>query len=115
MAARYRPQQARNIPEAFEQVLDLLGRRWALVILWQLGAATLTFRALRAACGNPSPSVLQRRLHELRGIGVVEHVPGHGYRLSLRGAELDTLLVRLERWSASARDPRTNISNNIKK
>jgi len=100
MTTRTRVKRSREVSRPFGETLDLLGRRWALRILWQLGSATLTFRELQAACGNPSPSVLQRRLHELRALGIVEHVPRQGYRLSLRGAELEPLMVRLERWSA---------------
>ena len=39
-------------------LLDALGRRWALRVLWELRGAALTFRALQAACGGVSPSVL---------------------------------------------------------
>jgi len=115
MVARNRSRQPREISGSFGQVLDLLGRRWALFILWELAAATMTFRELRAACGNPSPSVLQRRLHELRAMGVVEHLPGHGYRLSLLGAELDALLVRLERWSCGLPGAGDNVRINIER
>ena len=37
--------------------LDLLGRRWALRVLWELRAGGLTFRALRDASGGVSPSL----------------------------------------------------------
>ena len=47
-------------------LLDLLGRRWTLRIIWELRSTRATFRALREACGNPSPTVLNERLRELR-------------------------------------------------
>jgi DNA-binding HxlR family transcriptional regulator len=47
-------------------LLDLLGRRWALRILWELRDGPRTFRALRLACDDASPSVLNARLRELR-------------------------------------------------
>ena len=39
-------------------LLDALGRRWALRVLWELHAGDHTFRVLREACGDVSPSVL---------------------------------------------------------
>ena len=84
-------------------LLDLLGRRWSLRILWELREQTLTSRALRAACDEASPTVLQARLSELREAGLVELLPASGYRLTATGRELqDTFLplVRFaERWS----------------
>ena len=60
-------------------LLDLLGRRWALRILWELRDGPLTFRALQAACGNLSPSVLNDRLRELREAGILELREPEGY------------------------------------
>lgn len=90
---------------AMAHALDVLGRRWALRIVWELSGEALTFRRLQQACGGISPSVLQRRLHELRELGVVESVPRLGYRLSVNGQRLYPLLVRLEDWSQSAPGP----------
>src|SRR6202035_4396571 len=51
-------------------LLDLLGRRWALRILWELrDGSALTFRQLQARCGDISSSVLNDRLRELREAG----------------------------------------------
>ncbi|MCP5041032.1 MAG: helix-turn-helix transcriptional regulator, partial [bacterium] len=65
-------------------LLDLLGRRWALRILWELGEGDddqgLSFRDLQARCGGLSPSVLNTRLKELREAGLVERIDGEGYR-----------------------------------
>jgi DNA-binding HxlR family transcriptional regulator len=84
-------------------VLDLLGRRWSLRILWELRDATLTSRALRAACDEASPTVLQARLSELRQAGLVELIAGDGYRLTTMGRELQETFLPLyhfaERWS----------------
>src|ERR1700736_5830734 len=84
-------------------LLDLLGRRWSLRILWELRDATLTSRALRAACDEASPTVLQARLSELRQAGLVELIAGDGYRLTTMGRELQETFLPLyhfaERWS----------------
>jgi DNA-binding HxlR family transcriptional regulator len=84
-------------------LLDLLGRRWTLRIIWELREASLTSRALRTACDEASPTILQTRLSELRDAGLVELVPGDGYRLTALGRELEANFLPLyhfaERWS----------------
>ena len=78
--------------------LDLLGRRWALRILWELRDGPLTFRAMREACDEVSPSVLNTRLRELRDAGIVERSDA-GYALTASGRSLRRALVPLWRWS----------------
>jgi DNA-binding HxlR family transcriptional regulator len=84
-------------------LLDLLGRRWALRIVWELREGSLTSRGLRAACDEASPTVLQTRLTELREAGFIELIPGDGYRLTDLGKELQEKFLPLhhfaERWS----------------
>lgn len=79
-------------------LLDLLGRRWALRIIWELRRDTLGFRALRARCDAMSPSVLNQRLAELREAGVVELAAG-GYRLTREGRGLLSALAPLDAWA----------------
>ncbi len=77
--------------------LDLLGRRGALRIVWELREGrVLTFRALRAAAELP-PGTLNTRIAELRAAGVV--AAEDGYRLSPRGMDLITALWPLMAWS----------------
>ena len=79
-------------------LLDLLGRRTALRILWELrGNAPLTFRALQEAA-ETNPSVLNARLTELRDAQIVVHDEG-GYGLSPIGRDLLAQLVPLHVWS----------------
>jgi DNA-binding HxlR family transcriptional regulator len=89
-------------------LLDLLGRRWSLRILWELRGEPLTSRALRAVCDEASPTVLQSRLSELREAGFVELVPAGGYRLTESGRELHETFLPLhrfaERWSKRTSD-----------
>ncbi|NOJ48639.1 winged helix-turn-helix transcriptional regulator [Bradyrhizobium archetypum] len=84
-------------------LLDLLGRRWTLRIVWELRDAPLTSRALRIACDDASPTVIQARLSELREAGLVELLAGDGYRLTPLGRELMESFLPLhrfaERWS----------------
>jgi DNA-binding HxlR family transcriptional regulator len=84
-------------------LLDLLGRRWTLRIIWELRERSLTSRALRTACDEASPTVLQARLSELRKAGLVERMPASGYRLTDLGRDLLETFLPLhrfaERWS----------------
>jgi len=81
------------------KVLDFLGRRWSLRILWELRDGPLSFRALRAACDDVSPSSLNRRLAELRELGAVEAREELGYTLTQAGGELAFIMYRLYRWA----------------
>ena len=86
----------RPIMAAFE----LLSRRWTLRIVWELhqADAPLTFRGLRAACGDISSSVLTRRLAELGETAIVGH-GGDGYTLTATGTALVESLAPLNEWS----------------
>ncbi len=83
-------------------LLDLLGRRWCLRIVWELRDDALTSRALRAACDEASPTVLQARLDELREAGFIV-LGDSGYELTPLGRELLETFLPLhrfaERWS----------------
>lgn len=81
------------------RLLDLLGRRWVLRILWELRDGPLSSRALRSACDDLSPSVLQARLDDLRAAGLVVLQPGAGYALTPRARELTPLLLQLSGWA----------------
>jgi DNA-binding HxlR family transcriptional regulator len=80
-------------------LLDLLGRRTALRILWELSRAddALTFRALESAA-ETNPALLNSRLKELRASGLV-FLDTDGYRLSESGRELLKLLLPLAEWA----------------
>jgi DNA-binding HxlR family transcriptional regulator len=80
-------------------LLDLLGRRMALRVLWELSRADapLTFRTLQTAA-ETNPNVLNTRLKELRTAGLVDHDAG-GYRLSEIGASLTPLILQLHAWA----------------
>lgn len=80
-------------------LLDVLGRRWSLRILWQLREGPLTSRALRDACDGASPTVLQARLSELRQAGFVELIRSSGYGLTTIGRELLETFLPLHRFA----------------
>lgn len=78
-------------------LLDTLGRRGSLRILWELRGDPLTFRALQSACSS-NPSLVNTRLTELRALSIVAHEPG-GYRLTESGRALLDTLHSLQDWS----------------
>ena len=80
-------------------LLDLLGRRWSLRILWELRDQPLTFRALQNACDGVSPTVLQQRLKELRTGRLVSHDGSSGYALTELARRLYPSLMALHDWA----------------
>jgi DNA-binding HxlR family transcriptional regulator len=89
---------------AFAELLELVGRRWTLRIIWELRSGRLAFNELRKRAGGMSQSVLVTRLTELFGAGLVADVEG-GYQLTPHGAELAAQLNQLSTWSVGwARD-----------
>jgi DNA-binding HxlR family transcriptional regulator len=83
-------------------LLDLLGRRWTLRILWELRSEPLGFRELQIRCDGMSPSVLNQRLSELKEAGILESADA-GYGLTQRGTELLSAFKPLERWAKTWR------------
>jgi DNA-binding HxlR family transcriptional regulator len=83
-------------------LLDLLGRRWAMGIIWNLYRGPLTFRGLQSACekksGTISPSILNSRLKDLDEAHLVTRTLD-GYELTPLGKELFILLEPLGPWS----------------
>ena len=80
-------------------LLDLLGRRWALRVLWELSRRPLNFRELQSACGDISPTVLNSRLAELREADIVAMSDATGYSLTPEGEKLLREFVGLHDWA----------------
>ncbi len=76
--------------------LDLIGRRWALRILWELHTGRARFRALQDACGA-SPTVINQRLRELKAWNLIA-LDDEGYALTPSAKELLGLLLPLNAW-----------------
>jgi DNA-binding HxlR family transcriptional regulator len=78
-------------------LLDLLGRRWALRVLWELRNEPVpTFRELQQRCDMISSSVLSERVRELREAGIVTP---EGFGLTGEGRELLAALAPLDAWA----------------
>jgi DNA-binding HxlR family transcriptional regulator len=80
-------------------LLDLLGRRWTLRILWELREESLGFRALQDRCDAMSPSVLSQRLTELQEAGIVQPNEEADYTLTQEGTTLLQSLAPLNDWA----------------
>ena len=80
-------------------LLDLLGKRWALRVLWELRDGGLGFRDLQRRCDGMSSSVLTQRLRELRGAGIVEGQAKERWTLSRHGEELMSSMGGLNSWA----------------
>ena len=81
-------------------LLDLLGRRWVLRILWELREGPVgSFRELQARCGNVSSSVLNQRLRELREAGILATGDPSGYELTEEGQALLDALMPIDDWA----------------
>jgi DNA-binding HxlR family transcriptional regulator len=79
-------------------LLDLLGRRWTLRIIWELREEPLTFRELQARCEDMSSSVLSQRLADIAEADITESAHG-GYRLTPEGRRLLALYPPVQAWA----------------
>lgn len=79
-------------------IFDLLGRKWAMGIIWNLSNGPATFRTLQAACGTISPTILNSRLKDLREAKIITRSEA-GYLLTQMGEELLQLLQPFGDWS----------------
>lgn len=79
-------------------LLDVLGQRWTLRILWELRDGACTFRDLRARCDEVSPTLLNQRLKRLRELHLV-HLGDSGFELTPDGTTLSKHLLNLFAWA----------------
>jgi DNA-binding HxlR family transcriptional regulator len=78
--------------------MDLLGRRWALRLLWELRDGPLGARALLERCDGLSSSVMYDRLRELLDAGLLRR-DGEQWALSAVGVDLGSALAPLDDWA----------------
>src|ERR687894_2633255 len=88
------------------RALDVIGERWALLVVRELVLGPKRFTDLRVGLPNASPNVLAQRLRELEGAGVVRRrklpppAASRVYELTDWGMELEPVIIRLGRWGA---------------
>lgn len=89
-------------PCGIARALDVVGERWALLIVRELVIGPRRFTDLRAGLPGASPNVLSQRLRELEASGIVRRrrLGAATYELTAWGQELHPILVQLGRWGA---------------
>lgn len=79
--------------------MDLLGRRWALRVMWELTDGPLGARALLEQCEGMSSSVLYVRLRELEAAALILQDESGDYQLTDLGLALGAALQPLDSWA----------------
>lgn len=98
-------------PCGIARALDVVGERWALLVVRELLLGPKRFTDLRAGLPHVGPDVLSQRLRELEDAGVVRRgklPPPAGsrvYELTDRGHELEPVVLALGRWGSRAPFP----------
>src|SRR3954469_18675545 len=93
------------------RALDVVGERWALLVVRELLLGPKRFTDLRAGLPNVGPDMLAARLKELEAAGVVWRAalppPGaaEGYEVTGRGAGVEPVVLALGRWGSAAPVP----------
>src|SRR5215216_1971754 len=91
---------------AAAHALDLVGERWALLVVRELLLGPKRFTDLRAGLPHASPNVLSERLRGLEEVGIVRRrrlpppAASKIYELTAWGEELEPVIIRLGRWGA---------------
>ena len=95
------------------QALNVIGDRWALLVVRELLFTAKRFQAIRAGMPGITAAVLTQRLSQLTEAGVVAHDPMLGvYGLTPSGRALHPVLISLCHWGSQdeGHDPRRFIS-----
>jgi DNA-binding HxlR family transcriptional regulator len=106
--------RAYDDPCGIARALDVLGERWALLVVRELVLGPKRFTDLRAGLRGVSTDVLSQRLRQLEQAGVLRQVtlppPGAtgAYELTDRGRELEPVLHALGRWGSREPLPSTD-------
>lgn len=89
------------------RALDVLGERWALMIVRELLLGPKRFTDLRSGLPHLSADVLAQRLRHLEAAGVLTRrtlpppTPAKIYELTASGRALEPALVELGRWGGT--------------
>jgi DNA-binding HxlR family transcriptional regulator len=93
------------------RALDVVGERWALLVVRELLLGPKRFTDLRAGLPHVGPDVLAQRLRELEAAGVLQRATlpppaaSKVYELTPRGAQLEPVVLALGRWGSAAPVP----------
>ena len=93
-------------PCGIARALDIVGDRWALLVVRELIFGPKRFLQLRDGLHGISPNVLSQRLRDLEDAGLVRHemleppASVAVYELTARGSALEPVLLELGRWGS---------------
>jgi DNA-binding HxlR family transcriptional regulator len=93
-------------PCGLARALDLIGERWALLVVRELLHGPKRFRDLRRGLPTASQNVLSQRLRELEEAGLLGRrrlgppVSSQVYELTPRGYDLEPVLLALATWGS---------------
>ncbi len=93
------------------RALDVVGERWAMMIVRELLLGPKRFTDIRAGLPHVSPDMLAQRLRDLEQAGVLHHrrlPPPYGsqvYELTASGRALEPALLALGRWGGAYAPP----------
>jgi DNA-binding HxlR family transcriptional regulator len=96
-------------PCGIARALDLIGERWALLVVRELMFGPKRFTDLKAGLPTASQNVLSHRLRELEESGVITRrqlgppVGASAYELTAYGYQLRPVIVELARWGCHTR------------
>lgn len=89
------------------RALDLVGERWALMVVRELLLGPKRFTDIRGGLPHVSPDVLAQRLRDLEQAGIVDRrrlpppFAAQVYELTDRGRALEPVLIELGRWGGA--------------
>ncbi len=93
-------------PCGIARALDVLGDRWALLVVRELIFGPKRFHQLRSGLDGVSPNVLAQRLRDLEDAGLVRRdvldppASVAVYELTARGLAVEPVLLELGRWGS---------------
>jgi DNA-binding HxlR family transcriptional regulator len=107
------PERTYNQYCGVARALDLIGERWALLVVRELALGPKRFTDLRQGLPGIATNVLSLRLRQLERNGIVTRrllpppAPAQVYELTPNGRELVPIMLALGRWGARAMGPRS--------
>jgi len=95
---------------------EVICTRWTMLVLREFIAGSTRFNELRKGLPRMSPTLLAKRLKELEGAGIIEHVSGNGagageYRLTAAGRDLKEIVIGVGMWGQRWVETRAALDN----
>ena len=93
-----------NLPCNIAQILNLIGDKWTLLILWQLKLGNNTYSKLQNRLEGIASNLLSNRLKSLEEDGLIsmelyqKHPPRYQYLLTEKGHDLNNVFNSLILW-----------------